>query len=69
MKKLSIIFSIFFLPALLLIGCSNQSNKFEDVEMQQLTRVDVQVVKPDESYDLEVIFAHKEDIEFVTKDI
>jgi hypothetical protein len=37
------------------------------VEMQQLTRVDVQVVKPDESYDQEVIFAHKEDIDLLRK--
>ena len=35
--------------------------------MQQLTRVDVQVVKPDESYDEEVIFSNKEDIDLLRK--
>ena len=62
MKKLTILLVV-LLPTLILLGCSNHAEKLNNVDMQQLTRVNVQTVKSDGSYDQEVIFSYKEDID------
>lgn len=56
---ISIIFTIF------LIGCTNKAPK--DFNLNQLTRVDVEVVKADESYEESVMITDEETIDVLRK--
>ncbi|OCA85266.1 hypothetical protein A8F95_11385 [Bacillus wudalianchiensis] len=64
MKKQCIYFFV-SLISLLLIGCIN--NNPEKVNLNQLTRVDVQVVKTDESYGETVMITDKETVDNLKK--
>jgi len=59
-KKMIKSLTIILISTLLLISCSNNEEKLSKVNVKQLTRVDVQVVKPDESYDEAVMITDKD---------
>jgi hypothetical protein len=65
MKKLIVFLSILFISALLLIECSNNEEKLSKVNIKQLTRVDVQTVKSDESYDEAVMITDKATVDLL----
>ncbi len=63
MKKMIMSLTIILISTLLLIGCSNDEEKLSKVNVEQLTRVDVQVVKSDESYDEAVMITDKDTVD------
>lgn len=65
MKKLIVFLSILFISALLLIACSNNEEKISKVNIKQLTRVDVQTVKSDKSYDEAVMITDKATVDLL----
>lgn len=62
MKQNTIILSIFFIFLITLIGCSNEVPK--EFDLNQLTRVDVQILTGENS-DNEIIIAEDEDIKIL----
>ena len=65
LKKVNIYFIISIIFAMLLIGCTNKVTN--EIDLNQLTRVDVEVVKTDESYEEAVMITDKETIDALRK--
>jgi hypothetical protein len=64
-KKVNIHLIISIIFAVFLIGCTNKgTNEFD---LNQLTRIDIEVVKTDESYEEAVMITDKETIEVLRK--
>ncbi|MEH7113789.1 hypothetical protein V7124_15555 [Neobacillus niacini] len=64
-KRINIYLIISMVFLMFLIGCSNNGSK--EVNLNQLTRVDVEVVKADESYEEAVMITDVESLEVVRK--
>ncbi|MEH7247426.1 hypothetical protein V7114_11665 [Neobacillus niacini] len=64
-KRINIYLIISTVFLMFLIGCSNKGSK--EVNLNQLTRVDVEVVKSDESYEEAEMITDEESLEVVRK--
>jgi hypothetical protein len=64
-KKTNIYFIISIIFAIFLIGCTNKAPK--EFNLNQLTRVDVEVVEADESYEEAVMITDEETIDVLRK--
>ena len=64
-KKANIYLIISIIFTMFLIGCTNKAPK--DFNLNQLTRVDVEVVKADESYEESVMITDEETIDVFRK--
>lgn len=65
LKKANIFLTISMIFTMLLIGCMNTASK--EFNFNQLTRVDVEAVKADESYEEAVMITDEETIDVVRK--
>ncbi|MEK5070311.1 hypothetical protein [Sporosarcina sp. FSL K6-1508] len=63
MKKIFMSLSLLFISTLLLMGCSNNEEKLGEMKVKQLTRIDVQAVNNDESYNEAIIITDKETVD------
>ncbi|HJF32605.1 MAG TPA: hypothetical protein K8V56_12630 [Sporosarcina psychrophila] len=63
MKKIFMSLSLLFISNLLLMGCSNNEEKLGEMKVKQLTRIDVQAVNNDESYNEAIIITDKDTVD------
>lgn len=63
MKKIFMSLSLLFISNLLLMSCSNNEEKLGEMKVKQLTRIDVQAVNNDESYNEAIIITDKDTVD------
>ena len=64
-KKTNVYLIIFIIFAMFLIGCTNKAPN--EYDLNQLTRVDVEVVKADESYEEALMITDEETVDVLRK--
>ncbi|MEI4768236.1 hypothetical protein WAX74_01015 [Psychrobacillus sp. FJAT-51614] len=67
MKKWNISLLVFLISIFFLIGCSNSEKKTSEINLEQLSRVDIKEVNSDESYSEAIIITEKETVDLLSK--